>query len=159
MKLGIPIEVAGISYIGNIIPPPSKSLESTSILQQLLNLLPVLAVLDDGLEVRVATDVDLANEDVGDGALAGHLVQGVLDVIAVALLVELVGLVLCVQAVEDALRVVAVGAVRLAKDHYSEIWVSSGSHQGIRSSGVVARTDSIVINHLLGLLLSGFHGY
>lgn len=59
----------------------------------------------------------LANKDVGDGALAGHLEKGILDIGAVALLVELVGGVLGVETVEDLLGVGAVGAVRLAEDN------------------------------------------
>ena len=48
-------------------------LDSVGILEQLRK----LALL--GLELRVTTDVLLADEDVGDGALLGHLLEGVLD--------------------------------------------------------------------------------
>ena len=48
-------------------------LDSVGILEQLRK----LALL--GLQLRVTTDVLLADEDVGDGALLGHLLEGVLD--------------------------------------------------------------------------------
>lgn len=45
-----------------------------------------------GRQVRVAANVLCANEDVGDGALAGDLLEGRLEVVAVLLLVQLVDL-------------------------------------------------------------------
>jgi hypothetical protein len=48
-------------------------LDSVGILEKLGK----LALLR--LELRVTTDVLLADEDVGDGALLGHLLEGVLD--------------------------------------------------------------------------------
>jgi hypothetical protein len=48
-------------------------LDSVGILEQLGK----LALLR--LELRVTTDVLLADEDVGDGALLGHLLESVLD--------------------------------------------------------------------------------
>lgn len=71
--------------------------------------LEILAL--DLLQVRVAANVLLVDEDVGHGALARHLGESLLDVITVVLLVQLDGLVLGVVALEDALRVLAVGAV------------------------------------------------
>lgn len=93
-------------------------LESTSLLEELLDLLAVLAVLDNSLEIGVTANVLLADEDVGNGALAGQLEKGILDIGAVALLVELVGGVLGIETVEDLLGVGAIGAVRLAEDNY-----------------------------------------
>ena len=92
-------------------------LESTSLLEELLDLLAVLAVLDNSLKIGVTANVLLADEDVGDGALTGQLEKGVLDIGAVALLVELVGGVLGVETVKDLLGVGAVGAVGLAEDN------------------------------------------
>lgn len=43
-------------------------------------------------QIRVAANVFLANVDVGDGALAGDLLESVLDAVTVALLVQLVDL-------------------------------------------------------------------
>ena len=51
------------------------NLQSTSSLQQPLQLRTLLA-----LQVRVTTNVLLANEDVGDGALVGDFLEGVLEV-------------------------------------------------------------------------------
>jgi hypothetical protein len=48
-------------------------LDSVGILEQLRK----LALL--ALQLRVTTDVLLADEDVGDGALVGHLLESVLD--------------------------------------------------------------------------------
>lgn len=48
-------------------------LDSVGVLEQLRK----LALL--GLELRVTTNVLLADEDAGDGALLGHLLEGVLD--------------------------------------------------------------------------------
>jgi len=48
-------------------------LDSVGVLEQLRK----LALL--GLQLRVTADVLLANEDVGDGALLGHLLEGILD--------------------------------------------------------------------------------
>ena len=53
-------------------------LQGASLLEQLLEV-AALALL----EVRVAADVLLGDEDVGHGALAAHLTQGVLDRVAV----------------------------------------------------------------------------
>ena len=94
-----------------------SDLESASLLEELLDLLAVLAVLDNSLEIGVTANVLLADEDVGNGALTGQLEKGILDIGAVALLVELVGEVLGVETVEDLLGVGAVGAVRLAEDN------------------------------------------
>lgn len=100
-------------------------LERTSSLQKLLDLLAVLALGDNGLEVRVTADVLLVDEDVGHGALAGDLEERVLHLAAVLLLVQLVVRVLCAIAVEDALGVVAVRAVGLAEDDCGETDVSA----------------------------------
>jgi hypothetical protein len=54
-------------------------LESASALQELLELVARL----EGLNVRVATNVLALDEDVGDGALAGDVLEGVLEVTAV----------------------------------------------------------------------------
>ena len=71
-----------------------------------------------GLKVRVAADVVLVDEDVGDSSLSGDLVESVLELATVLLLVELKVLVLGAVAVESALGRLAVGAVGLAKHHW-----------------------------------------
>lgn len=96
------------------------SLDGPRRLEELLNLLAVLAVLDNGLEVRVAANVLLVDKDVWHGALARDGAERVLDVVAVALLVQLVRHILGVEAVEEALGVPAVGAVALAEDDWEE---------------------------------------
>lgn len=94
-------------------------LDRSRLLEELLNLLAVLAVLDDGLEIRVAADVLLVDKDVWHGALARDGAERVLEVVAVALLVQLVRDILGVEAVEEALGVSAVGAVALAEDDWN----------------------------------------
>lgn len=89
-------------------------------MEELLNLLPVLAVLDCRLKVRVAADMLLPDKDVGDGALARDLEQRTLNVIAICLLVELVVRVLGAISVEESLGVVTVRAVRLAENDCGE---------------------------------------
>lgn len=91
-------------------------LDRSRLLEELLNLLAVLAVLDDSLEIRVAANVLLVDKDVWHGALARDGAERVLEVVAVALLVQLVRDILGVEAVEEALGVSAVGAVALAED-------------------------------------------
>ena len=59
-----------ISYNRDMIP---SCLDGVGILEQLVE----LALLC--LELGVAANVLLADEDVGDGALLGHLLEGVLD--------------------------------------------------------------------------------
>lgn len=54
-------------------------LESAGLLEKVLE----LAALEQALQVRVAANVLLGDEAVGDGALAGDLVEGVLDGAAV----------------------------------------------------------------------------
>jgi hypothetical protein len=49
-----------------------------NLFQQYLQLLGA-----SSLEIRVATDVLLSNEDIGYGALAGDIVQGLLDSVAI----------------------------------------------------------------------------
>jgi hypothetical protein len=100
------------------------SLDRSRRLEQLLNLLAILAVLDDGLEVRVAANVLLFDEDVWDGALARDLDERLLKVVTVALLVQLVRGILGAVAVEEALGVLAVGAVALAEDDFERECVS-----------------------------------
>lgn len=94
----------------------SRALDRPRLLEELLNLLAVLAVLDDSLEVRVAANVLFVDKDVWHGALARDSAERVLEVVAVALLVQLVRDILGVEAVEEALGVSAVGAVALAED-------------------------------------------
>ena len=84
--------------------------QSTGISEQALE----LALL--GLEIRVAANVLLGNVDVGDGALAADLLEGVLDGAAVRLLVELEEEVLGTSAVEQLLGRLAVRAVGLGED-------------------------------------------
>lgn len=84
-------------------------LEGADVGQQRLELLGL------GLEVAVATNVLLADEDVGHCALAGQLLEGVLDGGAIFLLVELKGVEVGVVVLEELLGLVAVGAVRLGE--------------------------------------------
>lgn len=92
-------------------PSASLPLESTCLVKQLLNLLAILAALDNFLEIRVAADVDLVDKDVGHGALARQILERVLEIFTIVDLVELDRLVLGVVAVKNSLRVVAIRAV------------------------------------------------
>jgi hypothetical protein len=166
------------------ISSPRHRLDRPRCLEQLLNLLAILAVLDDGLEVRVAANVLLVDEDVWDGALARDLDERLLEVVTVALLVQFVRGILGAVAVEEALGVLAVVAVTLAKDDFEKGCIShpmylrmvlgdvrmtereydvrwgvkdTCAHGMQRERGV--RTDTIVVKQLLNLLVGGFaHG-
>lgn len=94
--------------------PGVSSRNRSSLLEQFLQLLSIVAG-----EIRVATNVLLANEDVGDRLLTRHVEQGLLNIFAVVLLVQFVMLVLGIQAIKNPLAVPAVWTPRLAKDHYS----------------------------------------
>ena len=108
--------------------------ESTGILQQLLQVLVLL-----GLEVGVAADMLLADEDVGNSPLTRQFLEGILNRFAIlyisnprsatswsesyskgdlrpTFLVQLVDLVLCAKVFKGALRVATVRAPRFAED-------------------------------------------
>lgn len=68
------------------------------------------------MEVRVAANVLLTDVDVGHGALATDLFEGVLEGAAVRLLIELEEEVVCAGAVEQFFGGRAVRAVGLGED-------------------------------------------
>lgn len=76
---------------------PRESEFNASVGQELLE----LALF--GLQVAVASDVLLADEDVGDGGLAGQLGEGGLDTASICGGVELDGVVLDIEFVEELL--------------------------------------------------------
>ena len=75
------------------------------------------AVGGSGLEVRVATKVCTFDEDVGHGALSGHLLKGILDFLSVGDLIQLDGLESNSSVVEELLGCAGEGAERLGVDH------------------------------------------
>merc|ERR1712137_1442566 len=85
-------------------------LDGVSILEQLVE----LALLC--LELGVAANVLLADEDVGHGALLSDVLESVLDGGTVVNLVELEDVGLCAHLAEEALSGLAVGAVGLGED-------------------------------------------
>jgi hypothetical protein len=83
-----------------------------------------------GLQIAVATNVLLVDKDVGDGALARQLGQGLLDLGAVGLVVQLDGVELGVEAAEQRLGGLAVRAVGLGEDGCREgELVSNGTQE------------------------------
>lgn len=74
-----------LSSILQLLLPCSIESNSTNALQQ-LGQLGLLA-----LQVAVATNVLLADEDVRDGTLAADLLERILDLVAVGLIVQLDG--------------------------------------------------------------------
>ena len=68
------------------------------------------------LDIRVSSNVVSTNEDIGDGALASLLLEGVLDVATVGNLVQLEAEELHALRLEQLLGGASVGAVRLGVD-------------------------------------------
>merc|ERR1711915_1161377 len=85
-------------------------LNSVGILEQLRE----LALL--ALQLGVAANVLLADENVGDRALVGHLFKGILNSGTVINLVELEDVCLCALLAEESLCRLAVRAVGLGED-------------------------------------------
>ena len=88
----------------------SVFLDSMRILQQLRQLLLL------PLQLRIAANMLLTDEDVGDGALMGHAFQSILDVRAVVDLVEFDDVWLHAHFAEEGLGGFAVWAVGFGED-------------------------------------------
>ena len=69
------------------------------------------------MKLGVAAEVFTVDEDVGDGSLAGLLLEGGLDFATVGNVIELDNLILITQLVEQLLGLGAERAGRLAVDH------------------------------------------
>jgi len=106
----------------------THDLGSTSIPQQ-RSQIPLL-----GLQIAVATNVLLPNEDIGHRALSRHLSERILDGRTVIDLIQLNGVVLCAGLAQQRLGRLAVRAVGLGEDG-----------------------DGVLVDDALGLCLCGGH--
>jgi len=88
----------------------SLALDGVCILQQLWQLRLLC------LEVRVATDVLVVNEDVRDGALVGDVFESVLNCAAIVDLIQLNDVRLDAHLAQQGLGRLAIRAIRLGED-------------------------------------------
>ena len=119
------------------------------VLQQLRKLL-LLA-----LQLRVAANVLLANEDIWHCALMGHVFQGILELGAIVDLVEFDDVCLHSHVAEERLGSLAIGAVRLREDGYqSSLATNESTRRTIGAEQIP--TNCIVVDDALGF---GFCGH
>jgi len=94
--------------------PPNPS-NRTRLLQQPRQVSP------SGLQIRIATNMRLLDEDIGHGALIGDLLEGILYGGAVGHLIQLYEEVVGAKLAEEGLGRPAVGAVGFGEDHHAMI--------------------------------------